>query len=166
MNSQKINDLMDVLDQEAKIYDDILEISKNKTDIIIKGKVSELENITKLEQSLILRMGKLETLRETLVTEISSIIGINPSNMTVSELAKHLDINQAKRLNGYKEHMTSIIKEIREANEINTKLIKNSIDYIDFSINILSSTKSEGNNYSRVGQVNESKKKTYFDVKL
>jgi hypothetical protein len=38
MNSQKINDLMDVLEREAGIYDDLLKISQNKTDIIVKGR--------------------------------------------------------------------------------------------------------------------------------
>lgn len=166
MNDKLINDLMDVLLQESKIYEDILEISKNKTDIIVKGKVSELENITNLEQSLIFKIGKLEETRENLVTEISAAIGIDPSDMTVSELEKHLDKKQAQSLNTYKEHMTLIIKEIKDTNEVNSGLIKNSIDFIDFSINILSSINSEGNNYSNAGQVKDSKRKTYFDVKL
>jgi len=56
MNDRLINDLMDVLLQESKIYEDILEISKKKTDVIVKGKVSELESITNLEQSLIVKL--------------------------------------------------------------------------------------------------------------
>jgi len=63
MNDRLINDLMDVLLQESKIYEDILEISKKKTDVIVKGKVSELESITNLEQSLIVKIGKLEETR-------------------------------------------------------------------------------------------------------
>ncbi|MFZ5986024.1 MAG: flagellar protein FlgN [Bacillota bacterium] len=166
MNSQKISDLINVLDQEARIYEDILKISKNKTDIIIKGKVSELENITKLEQSLILKMGKLENIRESLVGEISALLNINPSEITVSELLKYLDNDQAKRLQAYRDSMADMLKELKNTNELNSKLIKNSIDYIDFSINILSNTQTDGNNYSKSGQVREAKKKTYFDVKL
>jgi len=79
-----INDLMDVLLQESKIYEDILEISKKKTDVIVKGKVSELESITNLEQSLIVKIGKLEETRENIVTEIAGIAGMDP----ISELEK------------------------------------------------------------------------------
>ncbi|HHV29563.1 flagellar protein FlgN [Acetivibrio mesophilus] len=166
MNDQLINDLMDVLLQESKIYEDILEISKNKTDVIVKGKVNELENITNLEQSLIFKIGKLEESRESLVAEISDAIGVNPSEMTVSELEKHVDKKQADRLKEHKEYLSSIIGEIKNINEINSKLIKNSIDFIDFSINILSSISAEGNNYSKAGQVADNKKKNYFDIKL
>ncbi|HOM01326.1 MAG TPA: flagellar protein FlgN [Acetivibrio sp.] len=166
MNNRLINDLMDVLSQESKIYEDILEISKNKTDVIVKGKVSELESITNLEQSLIFKIGKLEESRENIVSEISDAIGINPSEITMSELEKHVDENQAERLRDYKKHMSSIIEEIRDINEINSKLIKNSIDFIDFSINILTSINAQGNNYSKEGQINDGKKKNYFDIKL
>ncbi|GAE87773.1 flagellar protein FlgN [Acetivibrio straminisolvens] len=166
MDNRLINDLMDILLQESKIYEDILEISKNKTDVIVKGKVNELESITNLEQSLIFKIAKLEESRENLVSEISGILGINSSDITISELEKHVDQKQAERLKEYKEHMSSIIAEIKDINEINSRLIKNSIDFIDFSINILAGANSEGNNYSKAGQINDSKKKAYFDIKL
>jgi len=56
--------------------------------------------------------------------------------MTISELEKHVDEKQAEKLREYKKHMTSIIEEIKNINEVNSRLIKNSIDFIDFSINI------------------------------
>lgn len=166
MNNRLINDLIDVVEKEAKAYENILEISKNKTDIVIKGKVKELESITELEQSLIIQIGKLEAERESLVDKIFSVIGEDSSNMTISELVGYIEEPQAKRLNSYKEHMISVLKEIKDVNDINAKLIKSSIDFIDFSINIMSNVNSDGNNYSDKGQVNDSEKKTYFDVKL
>ena len=166
MNSQKINDLMDILDREAGIYEDVLELSKNKTDIIIKGKVSELDNITKLEQSLIMEMGKLEDLREKTISDLSTDIKSNASEITVTELLKHLDDSQVERLEAYKANLLGIIKEIKNVNDLNSKLIQNSIDYINFSINILSSTPAADNNYGNTGLTNQDKKKTYFDVKL
>ncbi|WP_010681198.1 flagellar protein FlgN [Acetivibrio cellulolyticus] len=166
MNSQKINELMDILDYEAGIYEDLLKISQNKTDVIIKGKVNELDNITKLEQSLILNMGKLEASREKLVNDLSAEVNVNPSKITITELLKHLDANQARRLESYKTNLLNTIKEIKENNELNSKLIKNSIEYINFSINIISSAPAADNNYGNTGMSNEAKKRSYFDVKL
>ncbi|HQA58846.1 MAG TPA: flagellar protein FlgN [Acetivibrio sp.] len=167
MNNQLINDLIDILEKELKIYEDILEISKNKTDIIVKGKVKELENITELEQSFIAQIGKLEAAREDLVDKICSDIGKDSSkNITVTELMGYIEASQAERLNSYKENMVSLLKEIKDKNDLNAKLIKSSIDYIDFSINIMSNVSVEGNNYSGKAQINDSEKKTYFDVKL
>lgn len=166
MNSQKINDLMDILEREAGIYEDLLKLSRDKTDIIVKGKVTELDNITKLEQTLILNMAKLEALREKIVNDLSAEIYVNPSEITVSELLKHLDDSQAQRLEAYKTNLLNTISEIKDINEVNSKLINNSIDYINFSVNILSSTPAGDNNYGNTGHTNEGKQKTYFDIKL
>ena len=167
MNNQLVKGLIDVIEKESKIYEDILEISKNKTDIIVKGKVKELESITELEQSLIVQIGKLEAVREDLVNKICSNIGKDSSsNMTITELIGYIEAPQAEMLSSYKDNMISVLKEIKDINDINAKLIKSSIDFIDFSINIMSNVNSDGNNYSDNGQINDSEKKTYFDVKL
>jgi|LSQX01.3.fsa_nt_gb flagellar biosynthesis/type III secretory pathway chaperone len=166
MESQKVNELINVLDEEARAYEDILMISKNKTDIIIEGKVSELESVTRLEQSLVLKMGKLETLRETLVSEISKELNINKENMSISEIMKHFDGEQALKLQAHKNSLTDTLKELKNTNELNSKLIKNSLEYINFSVNLLSSASTGENNYQSTGEVSDGKKKTFFDVKL
>jgi len=42
MNDRLINDLMDVLLQESKIYEDILEFQKRKPMLLLKGKSASL----------------------------------------------------------------------------------------------------------------------------
>lgn len=165
MNSQKLNELMDVLEREAGIYDELLKISQNKTDLIVKNKVSDLDNITKLEQTLVLNMSKLEELRENIINDLTAELGVNQSEMTISELLKYIDKSQVQKLEAYKTNLLSKINEIKEINDLNSKLIKNSIDYINFSINVLSSAPAD-NNYDNTGITNETKKKTFFDVKL
>jgi len=166
MNSQKINELLDILDREIKIYEELLKLSKDKTDFIVNGKVTELDSITKLEQTLVLNMGKFEDMREETVSALAKDIGINEANTTISELSKYIDKDQAQRLKEHKSKLLNIIGEIKTKNDLNSKLIQNSIDYINFSVNVLSSTSSGDNNYGNTGNTNEGKKKTYFDVKL
>ncbi|TYQ15013.1 UNVERIFIED_CONTAM: FlgN protein [Acetivibrio alkalicellulosi] len=166
MEFHRMDSLFEILNQEALIYEDILKISRDKTDIIIKGKVNELENITKLEQSLIVKMGKLEILRESLIEEISQELDIKESNATVSLIAQHLDKDTSTKLYEYKSKMENLLAELKDINELNSKLLQNSIDYIDFSLNVLSSASESDNNYGHEGQISEGKKKTFFDVKL
>ncbi len=166
MNSEKINDLMDILEREIRIYEELLKVSKDKTEIIVQGKVTELDNITKIEQVLVLNMGKLEAFREKVVNDLSQELRTNPWDLTISELFQYLDRNQTQRFEEYKTKLLNTINEIKTINELNSKLIQNSIDYINFSVNVLSSVPEESNNYGNTGHTNEGKKKTYFDVKL
>ncbi len=166
MNSEKINELMDILEREIRIYEELLKVSKDKTEIIAKGKITELDNITKIEQALILNMGKLEAFREKIVNDLSKELRTNPWDLTISELFRYLDKDQTQRFEAYKTKLLSTISEIKTINELNSKLIQNSIDYINFSVNVLSSVPEENNNYGNTGNTNEGKKKAYFDVKL
>ena len=72
MEYEKLNALFDVLGEETRVYEKILQLSKEKKDIVIEGKVSELEEITKNEQTLVVKLGKLEILRESCVEEIAN----------------------------------------------------------------------------------------------
>lgn len=166
MEYEKLNALLDVLNEEANVYEKILQLSRDKTNIVVEGKVAELEKITKAEQTLVAKMGKLEILRESCVGDLAEQLNIKSSELTISELSKHLNEENAKKLIEYKNRMENILTELKKVNEANSKLIKNSLDYIDFSLNILSAASDTNNNYSNNGEVGEGKKKTFMDVKL
>ena len=166
LDNTLVERLIDVLGKEAAVYEDILKISKNKTNIIVEGKVSELESLVKLEQSLVLQMGKLEGLREELVDKISTELHIETGKITISMLTALVDTEVKGKLKNCQGRLENVLLELKGKNELNAKLIKNSLDYIDFSVNIMSSIAATGNNYGDTGNVSEGGKRRLFDVKL
>lgn len=166
MDAVLIDELIDILNKEAAIYEGVLKLSKNKTDTIVAGKVAELEGITRLEQSMILQMGKLESEREKLIEKLASQLKIPVEEITISSLEKLLHKEQAGRLRACHRSLDKVLKELSDTNGLNSRLIKNSLDYIDFSINLLANSSSAGNLYGNAGQASDSKKRNFFDVKL
>ncbi len=161
-----IHALLQILNEELKIYNELLSLSKNKTDIIIKGKVTELDTMVKREQELIVELGDLESQREAAVDKLSQQLDINPSEITMSELVNRLGPVQAQELRKYQLNLTGILGELKELNDTNSKLIKNSLEFINFSVNIMAGTTNTGNNYGGNGQVNDPGKRNLFDMKL
>ena len=161
-----VNGLIEVLNQEAGLYGQILEISKGKTDIIIKGRVSELEKVVKLEQSLVLQIGKLEDSREDMTAKLSDKLGLKLPQVTLTGLAKSLQSDQANKLKVVREDIGKIMIELRDTNKLNSKLIKNSLEYIDFSLNLMAVAGTTSNNYGSSGRMNDLKKRNFFDLKL
>lgn len=166
MDTELVNSLIEVLNNEAALYKGILKIAKNKTDVIIGGKVSELENIVKLEQYIILQLSKLEEEREELVDKLSVQLSVDASDITLSSLEKLLPKEQAERLESCHKMLPEIVRDLDQANVLNSKLIKNSLDYIDFSINVLMNAGSAGSTYGNSGQSNDLKKRNLLDMKL
>jgi len=157
---------MDVLGKESALYGDILKLSKSKTDVIVKGRIAELENITRLEQDMILRISKLEDAREKLTEKLSKQLGADSSFVNVTSLRKLLPEEQAGRLGKSNTVLSGILKELDDTNTLNSKLISNSLEYINFSINLLAGAAAESNLYGNSGQVNGPGKRNFFDMRL
>ena len=166
MDTKPADKLIDVLNKELAIYKDILKISRNKSDIIVKGRVSDLESITKLEQTMIFQLGRLEGERERLVEELAGGMGIKADEITLSGLEEVLPEEQKEKLSRCRKQFSNTIKNLRDANALNSRLIKNSLDYIDFSINLLTYAGAAGNNYENSGQSKDGDRKNFFDMKL
>ncbi|MGE5614013.1 MAG: flagellar protein FlgN [Bacillota bacterium] len=164
MDTSLTDKLLEVLNKESAIYEGILKLSKEKTDAIVAGKVSELERITKLEQSIILKLGKLERERESIVESIAAGLGKKAAEITLTDIISVMPGAEAKKLKEYQEGFAKLLEKLRGANMLNSKLIRNSLEYIDFSINILAGAGAEGN-YSNIGG-SEVLKKNFFDMKL
>jgi hypothetical protein len=72
LDTALVESLIEILDKEKNIYGSILKLSMDKKDVIVAGKVSELEGMTRLEQSVILKLGKLEDEREELTAKLAA----------------------------------------------------------------------------------------------
>jgi len=166
LNTALFDRLSEIIDKEKSIYDGILELARKKTDVIVEGKVSELEEITKLEQSMILKLGKLEEEREQVVSEIARQNQAEASGLTLEILVKMAPEPCSKKLRESGKNLENVIKELSKTNTLNSKLIKSSLDYIDFSINVLTGASSAGETYGSAGLSNEAKKRNFFDMKL
>ncbi|MEN8906326.1 MAG: flagellar protein FlgN [Clostridiales bacterium] len=161
---KKLENLYLILNEEFKLYKYICNISDQKTQIIVKGKIKELEDIMKLEKDFVVKIEKLEELRERLVQIIAKKIEINADKINITTILKSLKDTEIKlKLKNIQNKTIEVIQKLKNINEINSKLIKNSIDYVDFSINILSNDDEGNNNYGNTGSINKPKKRVYFD---
>lgn len=129
-----INDLIDVLNGEMLLYKDLLDISSKKTDVIIHGKIQELDNMTKVEGSIICRLSKLEEEREKILSGYD-----DTGEITISELCKMLPEDDAKKLKKIQKEFESLLKALNDRNELNKSLLQQSIEYVNYSIGLISS---------------------------
>jgi flagellar biosynthesis/type III secretory pathway chaperone len=159
--------LFKVMEEELKLHKYILEVSNLKTKVIVDGDIRKLEEIMKIEQAFVLKMGKLENLRERIAVGLARDIGISMDKLNIVELLQRVKQEDvAVKIKNCRDEMLKIVNELKNANEVNSKLIENSLEYIDFSINMLSSVDDGTNNYGNTGTVQDKTKRNYFDIKF
>jgi flagellar biosynthesis/type III secretory pathway chaperone len=165
---KEVNAVIEILGNEYDYYRDILEISKSKKKIIVEGKVAELDKIIKLEQNMIFNLGQLEKKREEEVAKLCRSLELNSNTINISELMKVLQPKQKKELEDIQGKLREIFSELKSVNDVNGQLIEQSLEYIDYSINLVSGTGMEtGSLYEDLGR-NKGKQrdKNMFDTKV
>ncbi len=165
---KEVNAVIDILNKEYSYYADILELSKSKKKIIIEGKVAELDKIVKLEQDMIFNIGQLERKREEELSKLCKAFDMDSTKVTISDLTKVLQPESRKKLEDIQGKLEDIFSELKTVNDINGQLIEQSIEYIDYSINLFTGSGMEtGSLYEDLGK-NKSKqgKKNIFDTKV
>lgn len=163
---QLITRLEEILENETILYSQILNLGIKKTDIIIKGKVNELAALVEQEQDIVSRLSKMELEREKVTLAINKELSLPDKEMTLAHVINGTGESHASILADSQNKLLDILKQVKRVNDENGRLINNSLEYIEFSINVLSSATNPGNNYNPVGYSDAARKSSMFDMKL
>lgn len=163
---QLLSQLEEIMEDEVNLYSQILSIGKQKTDIIIKGKVNQLAELVEQEQEIVAKLTKLELSRENVSSLVHKELQLPNKEITLTELLNHVEGSRAALLKAKQQELMNILKEVKTVNDENGKLINNSLEYIEFSINVLSNAANPGNNYTQGGYSDGTSKSSMFDMKL
>ena len=165
-----INELIEVLDEELEVYKKLNDIADKKTTFLITDDLEELKNITEKEQILVCKITKKEDRRQRIVKDICLVLNKNIEELTITNLINTIDKEneETKKLLNLKKCLEDEVTSLKEKNEMNKKLINQSLDIINFSVTALQSTNQQPQtaNYVQEGQVaNLNSSSTVFDAK-
>ena len=147
-----MEELMVTLDEEEKIYRQLIPIERDKTRAIIANDLKTLQDITVAEHELVDRTSALEGKRERIVVDIATVLGKNPKNINLNEIVGMLK-NQPedqKKLQKVHDRLRKTVLQLQDINDQNKELLKESIDMVEFNMNVIRSTRmsSGSSNYS------------------
>ncbi|MEW9081671.1 flagellar protein FlgN [Caldanaerobacter subterraneus] len=130
--------LLGLLKEEMAIYEILLELATKKTDIIIHGKIKELDETVQMERNFIKKLVELEEKRESTLKEMGKGEGV-----TISEVIKSLPLEEAAQFNNVKERLSAVLKELEQRNDLNMVLIEQALEYVNYSIKAISEALEE-----------------------
>ena len=160
-----VEELKEILKNEVLLYQTLLELGQKKKEIITQGKVKELDQITQVEQSLVLKIGKEEQTREKVVEMIRKEVSLR-DDITVSELIYHLEEEDQQALEVERQNLLSILGSIKETNDLNKVLIQDSLEFIKFNLNLLTRTEETGSYSQNRGRNQATQRNNLFDIKI
>lgn len=148
-----VEELVNVLEKEQKIYETLIGYGEQKTDILIRGDVVALEKLTGLEQLAGDELIAQSNQQLQLLKDIANVLGKSGEKMTVTRLIELLDSQKEvqKQLTAARDHVLDAAGRMQSLNEQNAVLIQQAIELNEFDLTLFKSLRQapETANYDR-----------------
>lgn len=148
-----MENLIEVLNSESQEYENLLGLSTRKTSVIISGNLEELAKITDEEQDVVSSITRLETKRQELFADIANVINRDVKSLLLTDLLEILEQRpeEQQKLAKVHDRLRTVVYAVKRVNEQNRELIQNSLEMVEFDLNMLQGMKAapETANYNR-----------------
>lgn len=159
-----IEDLLLVLTKERDIYKEAVNIAEEKKSVIIDGKIKELEKMTAREQALVASLVKLENMRGKILEDLVRSLQVEHVN-SLNDLMVYLDESSKAKIEDIKVELGQAVRALQDKNELNGKLIEQSLDLVNLNIELMGALEADGR-YTPKAADAKAKSTSLFDAKV
>ena len=131
--------LIELLERLDETHQHMLELAATKKEAIMDNKVEGIIEILNRESKLMKLTGQLEEQRAQAAYAFLQGVGIRSNlNLNLTELSRLVfDPEDKSRLLQIQHKLSDTLHRLKEANELNQKLIEQSLTFIDYSLELL-----------------------------
>ena len=148
-----IENLMDTLNRESAECEALVELSKKKTPVVIRGDLEALQAITEEEQLAAGRISHIESERRNVMKEIAGVLNTDVEALKLADMIRVLERRpvEKRKMEECQNRLKSAVYQMKQINEHNLELIEKALEMAQFELNLYQSMKSapETANYNR-----------------
>jgi flagellar biosynthesis/type III secretory pathway chaperone len=152
MDVTLLQQLLGLMEEQVKLLQDLIELGKRQSTVLVSGKLDELDTMTGGAQALIWKLGKIEEKRFALQAAAAAVLGIHPSQLTLSRLHEALPADLAARSTALSDAYGGATQELVRVNQLNVDLTQQAMAYVDYSLQLFGASMPSGTVYSPTGR--------------
>lgn len=146
------------------IHEDYVKLSNQKTDILIEGDITALQKLLVNERKLTNKIEIIEAERLEAVDQWFMAKGLNEADQTITNLLHLLTNGPDKQLLAQTTNkLSETLEKLKEQEALNQSLIRQSMQFVQFSIDVISPT-IKNMNYGKTAKTQQTKR-SVFDSK-
>lgn len=130
----KHSGLIYILKKQLHLYKNLYASAEKKMDIIKKGNIQALNQLMKDEQKLVSAIQMMENERQK---ELKRIYPGEENLPTIRECIEQAEPEEKPVLTELFNKLSDILQKTKERNDLNQQLIEHSLQFVNFSINLL-----------------------------
>jgi flagellar biosynthesis/type III secretory pathway chaperone len=160
-----VDDLLLILAKETEIYKEASKIAEEKKQVIIDGKLKDLEVMTGREQALVASLIKLENMRGSVLDDLIRSVKAEHVD-SINDLLQYLDAPYRQKIEKVKSELSQEVFKLKDRNELNGKLLEQSLDLIHLNMELMSSLEADGRYTQNASDTKAKSKNSLFDAKV
>ena len=153
MSTALILKLIEVNNDEVRIFNELLETLQDEQAALVADDLEAIETTAAKKQAAVVAGRELETRRTVLVSELSGALNVSPQKADLTCLIDALGGGEeGEELARMREVMLELNGKIRDTNENNAFLIRQSMRYTDRCLDILTGQSEQRRMYGKFGK--------------
>ncbi|MFY0741555.1 flagellar protein FlgN [Solibacillus silvestris] len=138
------------LEKLEKMHKSLLELALAKTEYIKQGDMEQLDQLIKNEQAHVAAINTLEQQRQAMVTDYLRAKGIALTDTpSVADVITAADNSEStEKLVSVRERLIALLNQLKMQNDLNQKLVMNSLQFINITLDAMRPHQNEQFNYS------------------
>lgn len=154
--------LVVLLKKILTLHQNLLTLSKRKTDILKKDDIDALNVQMKEEQKYILAIRQLENER---IAIVDKLLGSRVQEKTLSKCIENVSEPVRTELTGLQEKLVKVVSDLKAVNELNQQLTHQSLQYVNMSLDMLLPQEQSVNYGNPAGTIEKKQTRSMFDSK-
>jgi flagellar biosynthesis/type III secretory pathway chaperone len=134
-----VQDLIETMERLVQLHDSLLELAEQKTKVLVNNEVAKLNQIVNKESQIVKQVAECDQRRVGASALVFMEKGYKPlRDITVSEVRKFtVKADDKLRLHNLQLSLADKIAKLRQQNDLNQQLIRQSLAFIEHSFDIL-----------------------------
>jgi len=122
-------DFIDIMREEIGIYRDLIEHARKKTALLVQGRIEDILESNKAEETFNIKLRILESEVARLVTGLCQVFKIPREEFTILKLADSVDEAAATEIRAQTNLFRNLADQLKAVNQRNMKLAESSVHY-------------------------------------
>lgn len=145
--------LEEILLQLVELHEELLTFGREKAEVVKNKDINRFEKITLEEQALVRKIEQAETERLKLFRELFPKETADGATVSLERCIQMIqDSNQKKAIESAGVRLVAVIEELIRCNELNRQLVRDSLNYVNFTLDLVRPPKVQSNNYGASGK--------------
>jgi len=153
MTKEAYSKLILNLEEQVKIYRELLRIVRKEKEILISANLDDLTENNKSKEAKLLKLRGLESTRIRYTAELANSEGLSTETPLLVDLANHFGGEVEEKLRNIHSVLQLLIKRVKEYNYQNEDLVNSALEKITGAMNEIRDTLTDKPIYAKQGQM-------------